>query len=159
MELRIRDLEGCAVLARGLAACLRAHPPLRCVLLRGPLGSGKTTLVRFLVEALPGGEMAEVSSPSFTLCNVYPTTPEILHCDLYRAGANPPEELDVALEAGEALCLVEWAEYLPPALLPEDFLDIHMGVCEEYRLVRIAVHSRNSAPIQNCIERIPSELL
>ena len=40
---------------------------LRALYLRGTLGSGKTTLTRGLVAALPGGESAEVASPSFTL--------------------------------------------------------------------------------------------
>ncbi len=61
---------------------------IRALYLRGTLGSGKTTLTRGLVAALPGGEDAEVASPSFTLCNIYPTRPALLHADLYRMGDN-----------------------------------------------------------------------
>ena len=95
-------------LARNLAAAVaeyqRLHPaePLPVILLMGDLGAGKTTLIRFLVEALPGGENAEVASPSFTLCNVYPTTPKVQHFDLYRL---PPGSVLVATLEPCLMCL------------------------------------------------------
>jgi tRNA threonylcarbamoyladenosine biosynthesis protein TsaE len=144
-EFRIRDLECMAVLGRALAASLCEDPSLRCILLRGDLGSGKTTLTRFLVEALPGGDRAEISSPSFTLCNVYPTTPPVCHCDLYRTGSAAPDEFSEILDAGDMAVVAEWAEYLPVAWLPQDFLDICLQVCDDYRIVRVAIHSPNSA--------------
>jgi len=63
------------------------------LLLSGALGAGKTTLVRGLVSALPGAELAEVSSPSFNIVNIYPTTPQVAHFDLYRVVGSAPEEL------------------------------------------------------------------
>ena len=108
---------------------------VRAVLLRGGLGSGKTTLTAALVRALPGGEGAEVSSPSFTLCNIYPTEPALVHCDLYRSPGHAPEELADALEDGASLVVVEWADYLPAGLLPEDFLDISLKMVEDGRLL------------------------
>jgi len=145
LEFRIHDLGGMAALGRALAECLRADPSLRCILLRGALGSGKTTFTRFLVEALPGGDKAEIASPSFTLCNVYPTTPPVLHCDLYRTGGAVPDELSETLDVGDMAVVVEWAEHLPVAELPQDFLDIFFQVCDAFRLVCITVHSSNSA--------------
>jgi tRNA threonylcarbamoyladenosine biosynthesis protein TsaE len=156
LEFRIHDLEHMAVLGRALADCLRTDPSLRCILLRGALGSGKTTLTRFLVEALPGGDRAEISSPSFTLCNVYPTTPLVLHCDLYRTGAVIPDELSEILAAGDMVVLVEWAEHLPVAQLPQDFLDISFQLCDAYRLVCVAVHSSNSARFEHCLRAAQS---
>jgi len=117
-------------------------------LLRGEIGSGKTTLTRFLVEALPGGDRAEVSSPSFTLCNVYPTTPQVLHCDLYRVGGAVPEEISEVLDAGDMAVLVEWAEYLPVEQRPQDFLDIYLQACNDYRIVRVEINSRNGARVE-----------
>ena len=145
LEFRIHDLGHMAALGRALADCLCIDPSLCCILLRGELGSGKTTLTRFLVEALPGGDRAEVSSPSFTLCNVYPTTPPVLHCDLYRTGGAVPDELSETLDAGDMAVVVEWAEHLLVAQLPHDFLDISFQICDAYRLVCVAVHSSNSA--------------
>lgn len=50
----------------------------------GELGTGKTTLIRTLVKLL-GGNPNEVSSPSYTLLNVYSFPEnEIYHFDLYR---------------------------------------------------------------------------
>ena len=145
LEFRIHDLGQLAVLGRALADCLCAEPSLRCILLHGELGSGKTTLTRFLVEALPGGDRAEISSPSFTLCNVYPTAPPMLHCDLYRAGGDVPDELIETLDAGDMAVVVEWAEHLSFSQLPQDFLDISFQVCDVYRLVYVVIHSANSA--------------
>jgi len=153
---RIRNLEHLAVLGRALADCLRAEPSLRCILLRGDLGSGKTTLARFLVETLPGGDGAEISSPSFTLCNVYPTTPPVLHCDLYRIGCAVPDELSETLDAGDMAVLVEWAEYLPCSSLPQDFLDIHFQVGDDYRIVCVEVHSPHSARIKALLQAAQS---
>lgn len=131
-------------LGRALARLALAEPALRAFLLRGPLGSGKTTLTRDLVTALPGGERAEVSSPSFTICNHYPTTPPVLHCDLYRAGSAMPDEIWDALEDGVTLSIVEWAEHMPQDALPEEFLDIQLQACHEKRLVTVEPHGSSA---------------
>jgi tRNA threonylcarbamoyladenosine biosynthesis protein TsaE len=156
LEFRIRNLERMADLGRALADCLREDASLRCILLRGDLGSGKTTLVRFLVEALPGGDRAEVSSPSFTLCNVYPTAPQVLHCDLYRVGGAVPDEITEVLDLGDMAALVEWGEYLPVEQRPQDFLDIYLQACDNYRIVRIEINSRNSARVEFLLRAVQS---
>ena len=123
---------------RRLGALLaRALPGsgVRAVLLRGGLGSGKTTLTAALVRALPGGDEAEIASPSFTLCNIYPTEPSLVHCDLYRSPGHAPEELADALDDEASLVVVEWADHLPAALLPEDFLDISLKMVDDGRLL------------------------
>ena len=79
---------------------------IAALLLRGPLGSGKTTLTRALVEALPGGDQAEVASPSFTLCNYYPTTPPVMHCDLYRSPGSLPDEIAEGLDKPEIFSIL-----------------------------------------------------
>lgn len=109
-------------------------------LLRGGLGSGKTTLARGLVSALPGCENAEVASPSFNLANVYPTTPSVVHLDLYRLGeggfgADLDEFLEGLPSGGTRVVLVEWAEYLPSACHPADALDIFWKEVPEGREV------------------------
>ncbi len=133
--------------------------PLPVMGLRGDLGLGKTTLARGLVAALPGGERAEFSSPSFTLCNSYPTTPPVLHADLYRLpdGCGLPDELADELDtwdeaAGRALLLLEWPERLAAPLpdcvdifldygpQPLENLDIPGQPCERERLVKLTAH-------------------
>ena len=129
-------------LARNLAAAVaeyqRLHPaePLPVILLMGDLGAGKTTLIRFLVEALPGGENAEVASPSFTLCNVYPTTPKVQHFDLYRLPPGSGDEmLEESLEELCGLILIEWAEYLPGRVFPVDRIEMYWHAEKDKREV------------------------
>lgn len=52
------------------------------LLLEGPLGAGKTTLMRGLLEAL--GVTEPVRSPTFNLLHLYSTSPPVAHADLYR---------------------------------------------------------------------------
>lgn len=135
---------------RRMGQWLAAHLPdsgVRALLLRGPLGSGKTTLTSALVQALPGGDAAEVSSPSFTLCNHYPTTPPVLHCDLYRSAGGLPDEILDGLENPAVLTVVEWAEYLPQADHPEEILDISLQACEESRLLTLQAHGSRAAAL------------
>jgi tRNA threonylcarbamoyladenosine biosynthesis protein TsaE len=49
----------------------------------GPLGAGKTTLVKGLMRGR-GADEAVARSPTYTLLNVYRTTPPVVHVDLYR---------------------------------------------------------------------------
>ena len=152
--LKLPDLDATARFGQALARLLTqaaepgGHAPapaplgpvVHCVLLRGDLGSGKTTLTRALVQALPGGDVAEVSSPSFTLCNAYPTTPPVLHCDLYRTESAFPDELWDALDDRGTLTLMEWGEFAPAAALPEDYLDIRLETCDAERLATVEPH-------------------
>ncbi len=90
------------------------------VYLSGPLGVGKTTLVRGLLRAL--GHAGAVKSPSYGLIESYHLDGlAVHHLDLYRLDA--PGEIEYLgladLLDEESLMLVEWAEkgggYLPPA--------------------------------------------
>jgi tRNA threonylcarbamoyladenosine biosynthesis protein TsaE len=113
-----------AVLGQALARTRTAAGGLVALALSGPLGAGKTTLVRGLVAALPGAEAAEVSSPSFNIVNMYPTRPQVAHFDLYRvAGAAPEEYLD-ALDTQNVLVVAEWLDNLPRADWPEEALTL-----------------------------------
>lgn len=99
------------------------HPPV--LLLQGGLGSGKTTFVRGLVSALPGADEAEVSSPSFNIMNLYPTSPPVAHFDLYRLeGGEPDDEFFEMLEDGQRLVVVEWPEHLARQEWPEQALHL-----------------------------------
>ena len=53
------------------------------LLLSGPLGAGKTILVKGICAAL-GIDEEEVTSPSFTLVNPYEGRLRLYHIDLYR---------------------------------------------------------------------------
>lgn len=64
----------------------------------------------------------------------------MLHADLYRSPGSPPEELEEALDDGRSQVILEWAEYLPPQLLPEEYLDISVDACEKGRLLTLTAH-------------------
>lgn len=118
-------------------AALAMLPAPAVLLLQGDLGAGKTTLARAFTCALPGGRESEVNSPSFTLCNEYPTMPPVLHFDLYRLEAWQEDEniLDALDEAanGEVLLLIEWPENLKKEFLPENFMRCRLTGSENNR--------------------------
>jgi tRNA threonylcarbamoyladenosine biosynthesis protein TsaE len=98
------------------------------IALRGPLGSGKTTLARAFIRARGAGD-EEVPSPTFTLVEVYapPQGPVIWHFDLYRLEA-PEDAWELGIEEAfaEGISLIEWPERLG-ALLPAERLDIALA--------------------------------
>lgn len=78
--------------------------------LSGPLGAGKTVLVRGIAQGL-GADPRVVRSPTFVLHHVYPTALPLHHIDLYRLGAEADVaflDLDGLLEDGAVA--VEWGE-------------------------------------------------
>ena len=158
---RLPDESATLALGRALGTVL-GHPASRAaLLLRGGLGSGKTTLVRGLAEALPGGQEAEVASPSFNLVNVYPTRPETYHVDLYRiAGVDPSveEHLEAAVDQ-DAILIVEWAEYLTGPMLPADRLEMDWLPVEAGRRCRVTAHGPRGLAALAALARACPELL
>ena len=146
------------------ARCLPNAPQGLTICLRGGLGSGKTTLVRGLAAALPGGGEAEVSSPSFNIVNIYPTRPEVIHMDLYRLEGMVSDDLfeDVDVDPhGRAarLIIIEWAEFLPERLLPKDRLTLVWLPCETGRTVRIEASGMESERFFQAISPLLGEFV
>jgi tRNA threonylcarbamoyladenosine biosynthesis protein TsaE len=86
------------------------------ILLEGGLGAGKTLLTKGILEALDF-DVDEVTSPSFTLVNLYRTPRfDVFHLDLWRI--EPPADpvaavgLEEILEDEKAVVIVEWSERL-----------------------------------------------
>ena len=121
--------------ARRLAA--RLHPG-DVVALRGPLGAGKTTLVRALVRALHGSDDA-VSSPTFVFRQTYGGTPPVEHLDLFRLD-DPAELPQLALDdafAADRIVLVEWPERAA-GWLPAGHIEVAIaGSGDRPRTVRV----------------------
>lgn len=136
VKISLKNEEETLKIAFLLALFLKDYPKIKTILLFGDLGAGKTTFVRGFVSAFEDAKYAEVSSPTFTLVNQYPTKPPVFHADIYRlaetcpAGTFPylPEELEEALEDFYAYTLIEWAEFLDPQLCPTERLDIFLKI-------------------------------
>jgi tRNA threonylcarbamoyladenosine biosynthesis protein TsaE len=136
--------------AERLGAVLRGGD---VVLLRGPMGAGKTTLTRALARGLGVFRPERVCSPTYTVCMIHPSpvgpsshgNPSLVHLDLFRLGENGP----VGSAAFEALGLehdelpgptrvlvVEWSElWLDP---PQERLQISLArTPDDRRAVRV----------------------
>jgi len=84
---------------------------IKIVLLRGELGSGKTTLVKSVLKKMGVNEC--VTSPTFSIVNEYDFSENIIyHFDLYRI--ENIEELDVIgfedYIYSQKICFIEWPE-------------------------------------------------
>ena len=120
MRLLLPAPDDTAALGAALGRLLAALPAPPALLLSGPLGAGKTSLVRGLVAALPGAAEAEVASPSFNIVNIYPTRPRVAHFDLYRTQGAAPEEFLELADDPACLVVAEWAENILRSDLPEE---------------------------------------
>lgn len=124
VTLVCNSAEATSALAEALAPLLGAGDT---VLLRGPVGAGKTHFARALIQMLLGryGKSEDVPSPSFTLVQTYNAGDlEIWHVDLYRV-SDVDEVIELGLDDAlpNALCLIEWPERLG-TLTPDDALQI-----------------------------------
>ncbi len=95
------------------------------IFLKGDLGSGKTTFVKFLVKAL--GSNDEVTSPTFTILNCYQGKNPIYHFDMYRL-ADSDEAFDLGFEEYfdksqlDGIVLVEWPENVEGLIKDVDYV-------------------------------------
>jgi tRNA threonylcarbamoyladenosine biosynthesis protein TsaE len=123
-----RSVRGTESFGRRFAVRLRAGD---CVALVGPLGAGKTALVRGIAEGLGVADRRLVSSPTFVLVQEYPGRVPVHHVDLYRLGPNSTIDSEgselpeaaaelAALGIAEMLLggvvLIEWANRAAEAL-------------------------------------------
>jgi tRNA threonylcarbamoyladenosine biosynthesis protein TsaE len=83
------------------------------ILISGELGAGKTTFVRGACRAL--GVTAPVTSPTFTIGQVYAGSPDVAHMDLFRLAGQEPGLLDDYLTP-DRIAFLEWPEVAEPEL-------------------------------------------
>lgn len=108
----------------------------------GSLGAGKTTFIRYLVEAL-GGDPSIVHSPTFSLMHQYPTEKiNVIHCDFYRLDAGNNLEDFGGLEFFDQpfLYLIEWPEKIRlwNSIIPERLIDVNLQSNENGRICEIS---------------------
>ncbi|MFB4282983.1 MULTISPECIES: tRNA (adenosine(37)-N6)-threonylcarbamoyltransferase complex ATPase subunit type 1 TsaE [unclassified Nonomuraea] len=120
-----------------LAARLR---PGDLLVLSGPLGAGKTTLVQGIAEGLK--VRGPITSPTFVIARVHPSLrqgPPLVHADAYRLGGElEVDDLDLDASLEESVTVVEWGEGLVEGLA-DDRLEIHIDreAGDEARIVTL----------------------
>jgi tRNA threonylcarbamoyladenosine biosynthesis protein TsaE len=125
---------------RGLGEVLgRLLRPGDLVLLVGRIGAGKTCFTQGVARGM--GLSARVTSPSFTLANVYEAPAggfPLFHLDLWRMGS-PLEALGIGLDeylAGAGACVVEWPD-VAESVLPAQFVRIRFEIDDDRRRLEI----------------------
>lgn len=110
------------------------------VALCGPLGAGKTELVKGIAAGLGVPDHQRVASPTFVLVREYAGRLTLFHIDAYRlSGASDLVELgfDEMCSVPDAAVAIEWADRVPEAL-PGEALSVeleHGG--DDRRLIRV----------------------
>ena len=109
----------------------------------GDLGSGKTTLIKAIGEAV--GVSDAMSSPTFAIVNEYHSKRfgRVYHFDCYRLKSEM-EALDLGFEEyflSGYPCFVEWPEKIP-SLLPEERGEVTLTFEDHTtRTIAISVHA------------------
>lgn len=106
--------------------------PGAVVALIGPLGAGKTLLVRAIAEGLGVPNRSIVTSPTFILIQEYHGRLPIYHFDAYRL-SSAAEFLDLGIDeyyAAGGVCLIEWADKVADCL-PRQHLEVRIGLTGE----------------------------
>lgn len=114
MKRVFSNLEATSLFAHQLGSQLRGG---ECIELAGDVGAGKTTLTKNIVAG--AGSEDWVSSPSFTISNIYKSPKfNIYHFDFYRL--HEPglieHELHDALQDGNAVIIIEWSNIVKHVL-------------------------------------------
>ncbi|WP_281284786.1 tRNA (adenosine(37)-N6)-threonylcarbamoyltransferase complex ATPase subunit type 1 TsaE [Nonomuraea mesophila] len=122
--MRLATPEDMRAYGARLAARLR---PGDLLVLSGPLGAGKTTLVQGIAEGLK--VRGPITSPTFVIARVHPSLrggPPLVHVDAYRLGGDlEVDDLDLDASLEESVTVVEWGEGLVEGLA-DDRLEIHI---------------------------------
>jgi tRNA threonylcarbamoyladenosine biosynthesis protein TsaE len=121
------DMQG---LGERLASLL--HPG-DLVVLTGPLGAGKTTLVQGIGRGL--GVRGPVTSPTFVIARVHPALdgagPALVHADAYRLGSRAEvDDLDLDADLGSSVTVVEWGEGLVEELA-DSYLEVTIAMARD----------------------------
>ena len=108
-------------------------------ILYGDLGSGKTTLIKTLLQRL---NVQHVNSPTFSIINNYysSTNGEIYHVDGYRI-ENEDEVENLGFQDiidEDCLCFIEWPEKFLN-FLPKNYVEIKIKVLDTQRIITLSL--------------------
>lgn len=98
------------------------------IALKGELGAGKTQFSKGIALGLEVDPQTPVTSPTYTILNIYEGRLPLYHFDLYRLqGVEEVEELGFEeYFSGDGVCVVEWAERMEGDL-PAQVLTVTLG--------------------------------
>jgi len=123
MMITMKDEQGTKNFGLTLADKLR---PGSVVALVGDLGTGKTTLTKYIAEGL--GVKETVTSPTFTIVREYESGRlPLYHFDVYRI-SDIEEMYELGYEEyffGNGVCIIEWADQIAE-ILPQDAIVINI---------------------------------
>jgi tRNA threonylcarbamoyladenosine biosynthesis protein TsaE len=129
IEIIVSDLAETEAFGHRLASHLSSGAVIALI---GPLGAGKTHLVRAIAEGLGVANSRVVSSPTFVLIQEYVGRLSIYHFDAYRL-KSPQEFVDLGAHEyfeGKGVCLVEWANRVED-VMPREHLRITIEITGE----------------------------
>ena len=120
----------------------------------GNLGVGKTSLIKYLVEAMASKDI-EVTSPTFNMVHIYELDAiKVWHFDLYRI-KNAIEVYELGIEEAfvNGISLIEWPEIVK-SILPVDMLEIKMffGKRDDERIIHLSGVAKWIAEFKDRIE-------
>lgn len=122
-RISIKGVEEMRELGLELAAALE---PGDIIALVGNLGTGKTTLSKYIAEGL--GVTEALSSPTFNIVKEYRSGRlPLFHFDVYRLSSGD-DLVDIGAEDylyGDGVCLIEWADIVAD-ILPEETIVIRL---------------------------------
>jgi len=109
----------------------------------GPLGSGKTHLIKGIAAGAGAKDAKHVNSPTFVIVNEYAGRLDIYHIDAYRLDSVSEFEMlgfdDFCYP--QSVVLIEWADKVESALRTLDYIRIELDHAGE--TIR-AIHVKNT---------------
>lgn len=131
MKKDVRQLKSLEDTEQFAQEILKLHKPGQVILLKGELGSGKTTFTQYFAKAL--GIKNRITSPSFLIMKVYPceykTIKQLVHIDLYRLKKIDNFGLDEYLNK-ESLVVIEWPEKIEKQI-PKSRIEINFKIIDQ----------------------------
>lgn len=148
MKYIIKSLEDLDKFAEILAKNIKIQDVFSLV---GDLGAGKTTLVQMLGKYL--GVDDYITSPTFSLVNIYEGKFNFYHLDLYRLDS--PEEMEnLDFESyfyPDGITFIEWADQAR-GYLPDDMIEIYIRQRDGFREIEIGADNDRAKELERKID-------
>ena len=128
------------------------------ILLKGDLGSGKTTFAQFFIQHLTNA--TNIQSPTFSIVNIYHgRNCSIWHYDLYRL-KHPEELYEIGVEESisNGISIIEWPELIE-SIVHENKIIIYLEnkIDTNYRTARIELCGRFIKEEQTLLKKLENE--